>query len=193
MRIGVLGGTFDPIHKGHLALAEASIEGLKLNQILLIPMNQHPFKNQDQIIASPETRLEMVRLAVEGNPMCHVSDLEIKRGGVSFTVDTLEELKKKFPDPHTLFFITGGDWGCELQSWKNINRILSLACFVVANRPGYHVSQLPEKVSRLEFEPLNVSSTEIRCKIKKGESISADVPPRLEQFIKVNGLYLNES
>ncbi len=189
MRLGILGGTFDPIHKGHLALAHAALSELCLDQMLFVPVLKHPFKSVNAIIASAEHRLLMTHLAVEGEPRFLVSDCEIKRGGVSYTVDTLRELSRQYPKPNELFFITGGDWGKDLNTWKDIDTILMLAQFVVASRPGFDLTKLPKRVSRLEFEPLDIAASEIRRCIKRGEIPNDWLSRSVLDYISLHRLY----
>ena len=192
MRIGILGGTFDPIHEGHLALARAALNQLRLDRIIFIPAFRHPLEQKGcATAASPEARLEMVKLAIqgEGNRQFEVSDLEIKRGGVSYTIDTLLELRRHYPKPHELFFVTGGDWGKNLNLWKDIDKIFSLAHFVVAKRPGFDTSSLPKHVEFLDFVPLNISSTEVRNRFEKGVSVVSLIPKEVLNYTTKHKLY----
>ncbi len=190
LRIGVLGGTFDPIHEGHLALARAAVNQLALDRLLLVPAFQHPLRDKkSKWVASPKDRFEMAKLAVEGNPKLEVSDCELKRKGISYTVDTLREFRKQFPKPNGIFFITGGDWGKALDQWKNIDAIFSLAHFVVAKRPGFDTKNLHRGVEFLDFVPLDISSTEIRRRLRKGESLASLVPEAVNNYIHKHQLY----
>lgn len=187
MRIGILGGTFDPIHKGHLALANAALSQLKLDRIYFIPAYQHPME-QKTLHASAQHRMEMVKIAIHHEPKFILSDCEIKRKGVSYTVDTLRQFREQFPPPHELFFITGGDWGKNLDQWKEINAIFSLAHFVVASRPGFDLKQAPKQVEILDFVPLNISSTQVREELKK-ETGPKSIPNGVLTYIQRNRLY----
>ncbi|MBI1977825.1 MAG: nicotinate-nucleotide adenylyltransferase [Candidatus Omnitrophica bacterium] len=192
MRIGMLGGTFDPIHEGHLALARAALKELRLDRLIFIPAFRHPLEQKDRkTVASPEARLEMVRLAVRGESQFELSDCEIKRKGISYTVDTLREFRSLYPKPHELYFLTGGDWGKNLSRWKDIRTIFSLARFVVARRPGFDISPLPKEVEFLDFIPLDISSTAIREKLKKGASVSSLVPKQVLEYMIQHKLYQN--
>ncbi len=188
MRIGILGGTFDPIHKGHLALAVAALKQLKLDRLYFIPTYQHPLEQKGSS-APAEDRLEMIKIAVRIEPKFMASDCEIKRQGVSYTVDTLRQFRKEFPKPHELFFVTGGDWGKNLDQWKDIDLIFSLTHFVVANRPGFDLKNLPEQVEVLDFVPLNISSTQARQEIRKGTFPESMVPGDILTYIKQHRLY----
>jgi len=190
MRLGILGGTFDPIHEGHLALARAAIEQLKLDRVIFVPAFCHPLKDkQKATVSSAEDRYEMVMLAVQGNLKFEVSDCEIKREGTSYTVDTLRDFRRQHPKPHEIFFLTGGDWGKSLDQWKEINTILSLARFVVAKRPGFDTRHLPAGVEFLDFVPLDISSTEIRNQLKQNKASTSLVPPAVLNYIHKHRLY----
>jgi len=188
MRIGLLGGTFDPIHQGHLALAEAALKQLKLDRFYFIPTYQHPLEKKDAQ-ASASDRLEMIKLAIQNQPKLAVSNFEVKREGVSYTVDTIKEFRKQFPKPNGLFFITGGDWGKNLDQWKEIDTIFSLAHFVVASRPGFDLNNLPQSVEVLDFVPLNVSSTQLRRDIKEGKIPERFLSSDVIAYIKKQQLY----
>lgn len=189
MRIGILGGTFDPIHNGHLALAEAARLQLKLQKIIFVPTFTPPLGVKSSNLTPASARFEMVKAALDNQSEHEVSDIEIKRKGISYTVDTLRELRKKYPEPHELFFITGGDWGRSLDQWKDIKTIFSLCTFVVAKRPGYKKLKLPPEVQFLDFRPLDISSTQIRNMIAKQESVNQLVPQQVLKVIKRRQLY----
>lgn len=189
MRIGILGGTFDPIHEGHLELARAAQKKLRLDQVIFVPAYRHPLEGKDSFVsASAEDRLEMVRLAVRNEPQFSVSDLEVKRKGISYTVDTLRHLRTQHPKPDELFFITGGDWGKKLDRWKDIETIFRLAHFVVAKRPKFETERLPQEVQFLDFVPLDISSTEIRERIKEKKLVRM-IPEAVLSYIKQKKLY----
>ena len=189
-RIGILGGTFDPIHKGHLALACAALEQLKLDRLIFVPAFRHPLPQKESgTTASAEARLEMVKLAIKEEPRFEVSDCEVKRKGISYTVDTLKAFREQYPKPNELFFITGGDWGKGLDQWKDIDTIFSLARFVVAKRSGFDTKHLPKGVQLLNFVPLDISSTEIRTQLKKGTSTTSLVSEKVLEYIRGHQLY----
>ncbi len=139
-KLGILGGTFNPIHYGHLAAAEEVRDRLKLDRILFIPSYLPPHKLEENVPSAVQ-RMEMVRLATEGNPSFEPSDIEIKRGGRSYTIDTIEALRQAYPGTE-LYFITGLDSFLEIQTWHEWERLLTLCCFVVLSRPGYHFIDL---------------------------------------------------
>ncbi len=190
MRVGILGGTFDPIHKGHLALAHAAVRELKLDRLYFIPTYQHPLVQKNSS-ACANDRLEMIKAAITEEPKFLVSDCETKRKGISYTVDTLSEFRKQFPQPNELFFITGGDWGKNLDQWKDIDTIFSLAHFVVASRPGFDLRNLPKSVDVLNFVPLEISSTQIRDELRKGNAPEQQIPAPVLNYIKQNKLYIS--
>lgn len=189
MDIGILGGTFDPIHIGHLALADAAFRQLKLDRMIFVPAFLPPLPEKGKGLAPAPLRLEMVRQTISENPNYEVSDLEIRRQGISYTVDTLREMGRSYPDPNRLYFITGGDWGRSLDRWKDIGTILSLCQFVVAKRPGYEKLQLPPQVRFLDFQPLDISSTQVRDMIRAGKSVDAWMPKPALAIIKQHSLY----
>lgn len=188
MRIGILGGTFNPIHNAHIRLAEEAKEILKLDKVIFIPAYIPPHK-KDPDIADSRIRYEMIGLAIKNRKGLEVSDIEIKRKGASYSVDTLKLLKKKFGPESELFFITGSDYANELSAWKDIGEIFKLVNFVMANRPGFPIKNTPDKVQVLKINDMPVSSTDIRRKIKNKESISDSVPEKVAEYISKKGLY----
>jgi nicotinate-nucleotide adenylyltransferase len=215
-RLGILGGTFNPIHFGHLAAAEEVRERLKLDRILFIPSFIPPHK-REEIVPHADLRMEMVRLATKGNPFFEPSEIEIDRGGRSYTIDTVGALRMIFPGSD-LYFITGLDSFLEIQTWHDWERLLTLSNFVVISRPGYQFSDLAKigfmksaerelaKLDRgelqravvrsssfiihLEMIPLfDISSTDIRKRVKAGMSIKYLLPDAIETFIIANKLY----
>jgi len=215
-RIGILGGTFNPIHYGHLAAAEEVRERLKLDRILFIPSFHPPHKQEDDV-PSAAHRMEMVRLAIMENATFAPSDIEIKRGGKSYTIDTIETLKRTYLNAE-LFFITGVDSFLDIQTWNHWERLLSLCTFVVLSRPGYRFSDLlkidflrPAETQVIELDqeqrlhaeihsgtftvylemiPLyDISSTDIRRRVKEGRSIKYLLPEMVETYIIKNKLY----
>jgi len=195
----VLGGTFDPIHNGHLAMARAAREALDLERVLLVPAGMPPHKQGE--ITPFADRLEMVRLAASGTPWLEVSDLEGRRGGISYTVDTLRELAVAHPRA-ALFFIIGEDTIPELRLWRDLPGILDRARIAAVSRPGPRRSYgpllfpgiAPEKLEalerdRIEMAPVPVASREVRRAVARGESIDQLVPPAVAGYIRERGLY----
>lgn len=189
-RIGILGGTFDPPHNGHIAIARAALKELGLSRIIFIPAKIPPHKMK-RIIASPEHRTAMLRLAVEGYPGFEVSDIELGREGPSYTVDTLDELKKLYPDDELLLII-GADNVSEMEGWYQPLRILSLASVAAANRPEFWPSgRFADRVINFWMPPMDVSSTEIRNRLRAGFPVTGMVPSGVEDYIIRNRLYID--
>ena len=187
MKIGILGGTFNPIHLGHLVLAEQVREELSLEKVIFIPSNFPPHKENGDIVASQD-RFKMLEIAIKGNKYFDISDLEIRRKGKSYSVDTLKALKSKF-SADDLYFITGSDVLNYLNDWKDINEIFSLAKFVVATRPGYALDNLPSSVIAIPIKAVDISAYQIRQYIKNGRSIKYLVPEGVIEYIYEKGLY----
>jgi nicotinate-nucleotide adenylyltransferase len=191
MRIGVFGGTFDPPHVGHLIVAEFVREAVGLDRILFVPTATPPHK-RDRIITPGEQRVAMVRLAIARHDPFSISDMEVRRGGVSFTADTLEELKDQHPSA-TLFFLLGMDNLIEFRTWKEPERILRLARLVVMTRPGFVAGNDPEHAAGdMEYcavPQIGVSGSDIRTRVREGKSIAFLVTPEVRRFIESHGLY----
>lgn len=187
-KIGVFGGAFDPLHIGHLIIAERSIEEFKLQKIIFIPTNIPPHKPPP--LASALDRLELVKIAVQDKPYFEVSDMEIKRKGVSYWINTLRELKKGYPKDE-IFTLIGMDEAIYFMNWKEPEEILKLSRFIIITRPesrGEVTSPLHEKADFIELN-LDISSTEIREHIRNGKSIKHLVPEEVEVYIKRKKLY----
>lgn len=188
MRIGILGGTFNPIHTGHLILAEEAFYKLKLDKVIFVPSLIPPHKNIDGNI-KPKDRLKMVELAIQGNPSFEVSRYEIEAKKRSYSIDTLKEFRRVHGDNAQLYFITGSDSLKDLFSWKDINEIFKISKFIVANRPGYPVNEVPNGVETVVITPLEISSEDIRRRIREGRSIRYIVPDKVRSYILKKGLY----
>jgi nicotinate-nucleotide adenylyltransferase len=190
-RLGILGGTFNPIHVAHLSIAEQVGEARGLGKVLFVPAHIPPHKDSPDI-APAEDRYRMTVLATESNPRFEVSRIEVDRSGTSFTKDTLRELLKKYPG-RELFYIIGSDAVAELPTWREPDVVVKLAKLLVVNRPGSELERLDERfrknVEVVNVSASDVSSTEIRERIRKGLSIGHLVPPKVERYIKENGLY----
>lgn len=196
-RIGILGGTFDPIHMGHLITAEIVRVSAVLDEIIFIPAARPPHK-ENKGEAPAEDRLRMVQCAVEGNPSFSVSDIELKREGPSYTVDTIAVLSEQLRDAE-LFFITGADAMNDLYRWHDPVRLLHSCMFIVAARQGVELDESrlaeqfsPEQRSRIRIVPtphLEISSTVIRARVRAGRSIRYLVPRAVELYIEERGLY----
>ncbi|MBU1061427.1 MAG: nicotinate-nucleotide adenylyltransferase [Candidatus Omnitrophica bacterium] len=193
MRIGILGGTFDPIHQGHLYLAVRVLDKLSLNKIIFIPTNIPPHKKNVGITA-PRHRYNMVRLGIADNRKFAASDIEIKRKGRSYSIETLRQLKERYPPSTEIFFITGSDSLNDLDQWKNITEIMRLCKFVVVKRPAFKIKNAPSFIRDhcfilLSIRAKDISSTDIRNRIKSHQSISRLVPESVNKYIEQYGLY----
>ncbi len=187
MKIGLLGGTFNPVHIGHLILAEEAREKLGLDKIIFIPTALPPHKDNLDI-ASPGDRLKMLKLAVASNKFFAVSDVEIKRQGRSYTIDTLKELKSKFSRDE-LYFIIGSDLLKYLAEWKDLGEILKMVEFVVATRPGYPLEQIPRYITTLPIRAVDVSGFEVRQCVAQNKSFGYLVTDKVFDYIKKRKLY----
>jgi len=190
-RLGILGGTFDPIHLGHLILAEESREELGLHKVIFVPSAIPPHKD-NPCLSSAKDRLMMAKIAVQDNPNFMLSELELKREGKSYTIDSLNEFKKLYPGSE-LFLLLGSDVLEELSSWREPDRIFEQVKVVIALRPGFdkidpHNSYLKKSIL-IPINGLNISSSQIREKVKTGKSIRYLVPPGVEEFIQAKNLY----
>lgn len=193
MRIGILGGTFDPPHIAHLALAHAAIEQLDLEEVIFMPVAKNPLKHK--AMASPKQRLAMTSLLIEGEPKLAVSDLEISRGGQSYAVDTLEELQAAQPAEY--WFIVGADALKDLAQWKNPERLLRLCRIAAALRPPFSetqmVARIPEEFrDRVDFvtmPPMEVASFDIRDRLAREKPVKPMIPDSVLDYIRQNNLY----
>ena len=190
-KVGILGGTFDPIHMGHLVLAEQVREKFQLERVIFIPCASPPHKTE-QKLSPADDRFEMTKLALEGNPYFFVSDIELKREGLSYTVETLRELKEFYRDSE-IYFLTGSDVLDEITTWKDPEEIYKLAKIVIGVRPGFdkfdHEDHFAKTSIIINITGIDISSTQIREKVRKGESIKYLVPPKVEEYIKNRNLY----
>jgi nicotinate-nucleotide adenylyltransferase len=195
-RLGIMGGTFNPVHNGHLRIAEIAQRELELDEVRFIPTGDSPHKRVD---VSGTSRLEMVRLAVDGHPGFTVSDMEIARVGRSYTCDTLRALRAQEPGAE-LFFILGGDMIMDITSWRNPDVIVRLAVLATVPRPGDDAGREGRVCEYLRMEygadvrvmseaGPEISSTEIRRRVNAGEDISGLVPANVERYIYSRGLY----
>lgn len=199
-RLGIFGGTFNPVHIGHLILAQDALERFELDEILWMPCYDPPHKSSDSL-AGIEHRLNMLDLALEDHLSMHWSDLEVRRMGTSYTIDTLLALRKEHPHAK-LFFMIGADTLFELQTWRRIQEVLGLCTFLSFARPGFDLSQVtpealgfsPEQTDHLRNHILQghlieVSSSEIRARTAEGLSIQYLVPRAVEMYIQEHRLY----
>lgn len=192
-RIGLLGGSFDPPHNGHLLVAGDAKDALRLDCVMLIPAAIQPLKADQQRgddRASAEHRLAMTRLLVDGVPGFSVSAIEIERGGLSYTVDTLSALASQLQSSE-LFWLVGADVLRTFSKWRDPEKIVELATLVVMRRPGEpsDVSGLPGPPRLIETRHIDISSTEIRRRVREGKSIRGFVPDAVADYIASAGLY----
>jgi nicotinate-nucleotide adenylyltransferase len=193
VKIGLLGGSFDPIHFGHLLAAQDACERHGLGRLFLVPAAQPPLKAHGAQ-SSPEDRLAMVRAAVEGDRRFEVSDFELRRGGVSYSIDTARHFRERFPGDD-LCWIIGGDQLPQLHLWKDIGELAKLVEFVLLERPGFPSGAAPAvpglRLSRCDGHLMAVSSTELRERARRGLPLDYFVPRRTIQCIEERRLYRN--
>jgi nicotinate-nucleotide adenylyltransferase len=195
-RVGILGGTFNPPHLGHLVCAQEARVQLELDEVLLMPVSAPPHKPLEDD-PGPEVRLELCRLAAEADEWLEASDLEVARAGASYTVDTLAELHERRPGDE-LTWIAGGDMAASLPSWREPERVLALARFAVAEREGARRAEIErvvealgraESVAFLDMPLIGISSTAIRRRVAAGRPIRYLVPDAVAAYIADHGLY----
>jgi nicotinate-nucleotide adenylyltransferase len=212
MKTGILGGTFNPIHLAHLGIAEESLQALKLDRVVFIPAAKPPHKDVAEEVSFVH-RLAMVEAAIKDNPAFEASDLEVRRRGKSFSVDTLNILKQQDPDGER-FFIIGQDSYRDIASWKDFRKLFSLSHLVVITRPGVAINDplapLPvamhgefcydDQAEKLRHQSgnyvfflketcLDISSSQIRERLSKGQSVKGMIPPAVATYIESHGLY----
>jgi nicotinate-nucleotide adenylyltransferase len=190
-KIAILGGSFNPIHIGHLILANTVCEEFNLDKIIFVPCYIQPLKSNKDF-ASAEDRLAMIKLAIQNNPKFELSDIEIKRKGKSYTVDTLKYFKQKYDD---LYFVIGADNIKDFHRWKEPDTILKLAKLIVTNRGGIE-QKIPKrlrgkKIFVCKIPDIEISSTLIRNNTRSNKSIKYLVPEKVEKYIIKNKLYTN--
>jgi nicotinate-nucleotide adenylyltransferase len=201
-RIGVMGGTFDPIHYGHLFAAEESRNVFQLDEVVFVPTGNPPHKEEGPNLPA-EDRYRMTVMATAGNPTFRVSRVETDREGLSYTLDTLRELRGEYGKNTVMYFITGADAILEIMTWKEPEQILEECCIIAATRPGYDLARLEKalpfveqkrrktdpRVIVLEIPALAISSTDIRERVAAGRPIRYLVPEVVVQFIAKSGFY----
>lgn len=188
-RIGLLGGSFDPVHLGHLLVAQAACEELALERLFFIPAAQSPFKPASE--PAPATlRLRMLRLALAGKSNYEIDEQELHRGGVSFSIDTVRDYTQRFPQSE-LFYLIGADHVPTLPKWRDAEALAGLVQFVVIPRPGEIPAQLPPpyRIQVLRGWPLKLSSSQIRARAAAGQSIEHLLPFGVGEVIREGGLY----
>ena len=216
--VGLLGGTFNPIHNGHLAIARQAREALALDRVVLIPTGDPPHKPNERLAAAKH-RYEMVRLAIASDPLLSISDVEVRRPGKSYTIDTIRILQQEYGDRTPLFFLIGLDAFLELPTWQDPETLLTLCSFVVLSRPGLSFQALsampmipripqaslleldagrtlrldvsigPQSLICLRLPPTNVSASDIRARLAQGASTANLLPPAVESYILQHHIY----
>lgn len=188
-RVGLLGGTFDPVHSAHVALAHAALDALQLDEVRWIPAGRPWQKGR---ISAAEHREAMVRLAIEGEPRFTVDRLEIEREGASYTLDTVRVLQQREPGTDW-FLIIGQDQYAGLHTWGNWRELLSRVTLAVANRPGVATPVHPDVLAcphrAVPLPMLDISSTDIRARVAAGQAVASLVPPAVARYIETHGLY----
>ena len=199
MNIGVLGGTFDPVHNGHLILAEEARSWLNLAEVLFVPAGQ-PWLKVDRPISPAEHRLEMLRLALADKPYFKLSAMEIERAGPSYSVDTITELREQLGSEDELFFLLGWDNLAELPQWWEPARLIEQCYLVAAPRPGYprpniknleaSIPGISTRVMLMKKPEVDITASAIRERVAKGLSVRHLVPEPVNRYIKEHGLYI---
>jgi len=201
-KIGIMGGTFNPVHNGHLVTAQEALSQFKLDKVIFIPTGNPPHK-VEKGIANAEDRYIMTVIATSSNSNFFVSRMEIDRKEKSYTIDTVRQLRKKYGKNSSLYFITGADAILEILTWKNTDEIISLCKFIAATRPGYDMTRIEDlrkklfnssaasykKIHIMEIPALSISSTDIRSRVKSSRPIDYLVPEGVSNYILKHGLY----
>ncbi len=193
-RLGVMGGTFDPIHYGHLVTAEEALVQFSLDEVVFVPTGQ-PWMKEGREVSPAEDRYLMTVIATASNPRFRVSRVEIDREGPTYTVDTLRMLGAENPDAE-LYFITGADAMFEIFDWKDPDEVLMLAHFIAATRPGYDIRRFETRaaarqpdVSAMNIPALAISSTDVRARVREGRPIRYLLPEGVKSYVEKAGLY----
>jgi nicotinate-nucleotide adenylyltransferase len=195
-RLGVMGGTFDPIHYGHLVAAEEALEQFRLDEVVFVPTGQ-PWMKEHEVVSPAEDRYLMTVIATASNPKFSVSRVEVDRDGATYTVDTLRSLREEQGAGTDLFFISGADAILEILHWREPQELFDLAHFIAATRPGYDLAHFEEdaassvrsEVTVMHVPALAISSTDIRARIADGHPIRYLVPEGVKSYVEKAGLY----
>jgi nicotinate-nucleotide adenylyltransferase len=201
-KIGIFGGSFNPIHIGHLHLAESARVQFDMERVIFIPTGMNPFKykeKQRNDISERKSRYEMVCLATKSNPYFEVSPIEINRVGKTYTIDTIRKVKESYPDKE-LYFIAGADIIFSITKWRKIDEVFRQTAFIVAERPGYPNAKLRRTIARLKhryqariylmmLSGMDITSTDIRKRIKAGKSVRYLIPDEVNAYIQDKHLY----
>jgi len=189
---GIMGGTFDPVHHGHLVTAEEVRDYFDMQEVVFVPSARPPHKT-GQRITSTHHRYLMAVLSTISNPYFTVSTVEIDRKGPSYSIDTVRHFRTQWGEDTEIYFITGADAVSQISTWNNFRELLSMCTFIAATRPGFKFSGIEEEVERnvqtMEVSALAISSSEIRRRVRRGETIKYLLPEAVESYIYKNGLY----
>ena len=190
-----MGGTFDPVHYGHLVTAEAALWKFALDEVVFVPTG-HPWMKEHKEVSPAEDRYLMTVIATASNPRFSVSRIEVERDGPTYAVDTLQELRRQAEEELDLYFITGADAILEIFQWKDPEEVLSMTHFIAATRPGYDIARLEKAaptshphISVMDIPALAISSTDVRRRVREGEPIRYLVPEGVHAYIHKAGLY----
>lgn len=191
--LAIMGGTFDPVHFGHLSAAQTVQDLLSIDKILFLPSGDPPHKQKSGLTPA-ETRFHMTQLAIRDNPGFITSRLEIDREGRTYTIDTIHELRKELPAETKLYFIVGADAFLEMPTWYHAQELLRSCSYIVVNRPGYPLHIDPDTFEGVDYHivevpPLDISSTEIRKRVREGRSIKYLLPDQVIEWIYAHHLY----
>jgi nicotinate-nucleotide adenylyltransferase len=190
-RLGVMGGTFDPIHHGHLVAASEVAHLFDLDEVVFVPTGE-PWQKNERKVTEAEDRYLMAVIATASNPRFQVSRIDVDRPGATYTIDTLRQVRRQYGPDIELFFITGADALAQMLTWHNAEELFTLAHFIGCTRPGHHLANpgLPEgRVSLVEVPALSISSSEVRNRVRAGEPIWYLVPDGIVQYINKKNLY----
>lgn len=186
-RIGILGGTFNPIHIGHLMIAQAVLEKSRLDKVIFVPSCLPPHKSGRNLIDARH-RLRMARLAVRGNRHFEVSSFEILKGGKSYSVDTLRYFRRRYPGAK-LFFIIGSDHIAKLHTWKNIQEVIRIVSFIAVYRPGFRTIRSQIRIKSMIIPGVHTSSSDIRRRLVAGKTVKHLIPENVLRYIRKHKLY----
>ena len=191
VKLGILGGTFNPVHIGHLVAGQEVIEKMALNKIIFIPSAHPPHKSEEDL-APARHRLRMLKLAVQKKPFFHVNTLEIERRGKSYSVETMKALRRAYGKKAEFFFILGTDAVAEIFTWKDVNKFLKMCKLIVVERPGFSFKGVKKElpcIHSVSMTHIGISSSQIRQRLHEGKPISHLVPEKVEEYIKKYRLY----
>jgi nicotinate-nucleotide adenylyltransferase len=189
-RIGLFGGSFNPVHRGHLLVAQAALEELDLDRVVFVPAAQSPFKSPADL-APPDRRMQLLRLALAACPRFTIDDQELRRGGISYTIDTVQNYRSRFPDSQ-LYYLIGSDHIPLLPKWRDASELARQVQFIVIPRPGESINPLPAPFNghALHGFPFGLSSSQVRERVRAGKPIHFLVPTAVAEAIANNRLYL---